>query len=86
MTGHMLIGSVLVVFGTICVLAAAWTKGKPHEYLWGIFFAEWGLMHLVGWSMPEGLPRLGTIVFFGVAMAFTAMQYATTLRSGRIVT
>lgn len=86
MTGHMLIGSTLVVFGVVSVVAAAWTKGRPHEYLWGIFFAEWGLMHLVGWAMPEGLPRIGTIVFFGVAMGFTAVQYTSALKKGRVAT
>lgn len=75
MNNQMVVGLVLIATGILFIVVAGITRGEAYEYLWGVFFVEWGGMFLIPYFFNPGSPRIAVALFFALAMASTAFMW-----------
>lgn len=72
----MILGLIMIAAGIVFALITAVSRGEAYEYLWGVFFAEWGGMLLLnGIFIATDLARIGISLFFALAMGSTAFMW-----------
>lgn len=73
----MILGLIMIAAGILFMMVTAISRGEAYQYLWGVFFAEWGGMLLLnGVFVETDLARVGVSLFFALAMGSTIFMWS----------
>lgn len=71
----MIVGLVDICAAFIFLLVAVVRRAEARDYMWAMLFGEMGSAFVVNALMPDGMARVGTALFFFVAVVSTCVLW-----------